>query len=73
MIFKRLKKTSGVARLHPHLFRHTFAQVALEKGVGRAELQEMLGHHTDEMTRRYSGSKRQQTAAKLMPKYSPLQ
>ncbi|TAK28183.1 MAG: hypothetical protein EPO21_23110 [Chloroflexota bacterium] len=72
MVFRRLKVRSGIQRLHPHLFRHTYAQVCLENGMERAALQDAMGHKTEVMTRRYSGSKRQQTAAKLGPKYSPL-
>ncbi len=72
-VFRRLKRRSGVDRLHAHLLRHTFAQVALEKGAERAAVQDMLGHKSEAMTRRYAGSVRQQTVSKLMPKYSPLQ
>ncbi len=36
-IFRRIKARSGVQRVHAHLLRHTFAQVALEKGAPRAE------------------------------------
>jgi len=71
-VFRRLKVRSGIDRLHPHLLRHTFAQVALERGAERAAVQDMLGHSTEAMTRRYAGSVRQQSAARMMPKYSPL-
>jgi integrase len=68
----RLKRRSGVLRVRSHLLRHHFAQVALEKGAERAAVQEMLGHRTEAMTRRYTASVRQLSAAKLMPKYAPL-
>lgn len=71
-VFRRLKGKTGITRLHPHLLRHTFAQVALEKGAERAAVQDMLGHKTEAMTRRYAGAMRQVTAARLMPQYSPL-
>lgn len=71
-VFRRLKARSGVGRVHSHLLRHHFAQVALEKGAERAAVQDMLGHKTDAMARRYAGSMRQQTAAKMMPRYSPI-
>lgn len=70
-MFYRLKKRSGVQRLHPHLLRHNFAQNALLKGAERAAVQEMLGHKTEAMTRRYTASVRQSSAARLMPKFSP--
>jgi integrase/recombinase XerD len=71
-VFRRLKRRSGVLRVRSHLLRHHFAQVALEKGAERAAVQEMLGHRTEAMTRRYTASVRQLSAAKLMPKYAPL-
>jgi site-specific recombinase XerD len=71
-IFKRIKVRSDVPRVHAHLLRHTFAQGALTKGAERAAVQDMLGHTTDAMTRRYSGAIRQQTAAAMMPQYSTI-
>ncbi len=71
-VFRRLKRRSGVLRVRSHLLRHHFAQVALEKGAERAAVQEMLGHRTEAMTRRYTASVRQLSAAKLMPKYAPI-
>jgi site-specific recombinase XerD len=71
-IFRRLKVRSGVTRAHAHMLRHNFAQVALEKGAERAAVQDMLGHKTDAMSRRYAGNVRQRTAAKMMPRYSPI-
>jgi integrase/recombinase XerD len=69
---KRLKKRSGVKRFHAHLCRHTFGQVALQKGAERALVQDMLGHKSDLMTRRYTGDVRKTTAAKAMPKYAAV-
>lgn len=68
-MFKRLKARSGVTRLHAHLFRHTFAQGALVKDA-KAPVQNMLGHKTDRMTRRYTAGVRDQVAAAEMPKYA---
>jgi integrase len=56
--------------LHAHLCRHTVAQNALLKGAGRAEVQDILGHQTDAMARRYAGTARQIVAAKNMAKYA---
>jgi|GEM_PF-2000854 len=71
-IFRRLKERSGVKKLHAHLLRHTFAQHALLKGAERQAVQDMLGHRSDAMARRYAGSIREETAAKMMPEFSPL-
>jgi site-specific recombinase XerD len=71
-MFNRLKVRTGISRLTAHLLRHTFAQHALEQGAERAAVQDMLGHQSDAMTRRYSKQVRATTAAQMMPKYSPV-
>ena len=71
-LFRRLQRTCGIPRLHAHLLRHTFAQTALLKGADRGAVQDMLGHATDAMTRRYSGEVRQRLAAQQMPQVAPL-
>ncbi len=53
MIFRRIAERSGVKRLHPHLCRHTFATNYLINGGDVFSLQQILGHTTLEMVRRY--------------------
>jgi site-specific recombinase XerD len=53
LIFSRLAKKSGVARLHTHLCRHTFATRFLINGGDVFTLQQILGHSTLEMVRHY--------------------
>ena len=53
LIFNRLAQRSGVSRLHPHLCRHTFATNYLINGGDVFSLQQILGHTTLEMVRRY--------------------
>jgi len=53
MLFQRLAKKSKVKRLHPHLCRHTFATNYLINGGDVFSLQQILGHTTLEMVRRY--------------------
>ncbi len=53
MLFARLRKKTGIERLHPHLLRHTFATSYLVAGGDVFTLQHILGHTTLEMTRRY--------------------
>jgi integrase len=53
MLFTRLRRRTGIARLHPHLLRSTFATSYLVAGGDVFTLQNILGHTTLEMTRRY--------------------
>jgi site-specific recombinase XerD len=69
---RSLKQRSGIARVHWHLFRHGFAQHALRKGAEIGTVQEMLGHSSNAMTRRYAGQVRQSEAARRMPRFAPI-
>lgn len=71
-VMRRLRERSGIARLHWHLFRHGFAQAALGKGAHPGMVQEMLGHATGAMTRKYLGQAKQTEAARQMPTYAPI-
>ena len=71
-IFRRLKKKSGLPWIHAHALRHNFAQYALRKGAERRLVQDMLGHRSDTMTRRYLGNAREETAARAVAHFSPL-
>jgi integrase/recombinase XerC/integrase/recombinase XerD len=54
LLLKRWGKRAGVPRLHCHLCRHTFATSFLVNKCGDVfRLQQMLGHTTLEMVRRY--------------------
>lgn len=52
-LLERIGKKSGVTRLHPHLCRHTFATNYLINGGDVFSLQQILGHTSLEMVRRY--------------------
>lgn len=43
-ILKKLGKTAGVKKVHPHRFRRTMATNALRKGMPLEEVKELLGH-----------------------------
>jgi site-specific recombinase XerD len=53
LVFQRIAARSSVKRLHPHLCRHTFATNYLINGGDVFSLQQILGHTTLEMVRRY--------------------
>jgi site-specific recombinase XerD len=71
-IIKRIRRKSGVDRIHWHLFRHGFAQHALVAGAHQGLVQEMLGHASPAMTRKYLGYVKQREAARQMPQFSPI-
>ena len=52
-VIQRLAKRTGISRLHPHLFRHTFAVRYLINGGDVFTLQKILGHSSLDMTRKY--------------------
>ncbi len=43
-ILKKLGKSAGVEKVHPHRFRRTMATNALKKGMPLEEVKELLGH-----------------------------
>jgi site-specific recombinase XerD len=52
-LVRRIAQRAGVAKAHPHRFRHTFAISFLRNGGNAYALQMMLGHSTMEMVKRY--------------------
>ena len=50
---KKLGARAGIPRLHPHLFRHTFAVHYLMNGGDVMSLKRMLGHATLDVTQTY--------------------
>jgi site-specific recombinase XerD len=71
LMFNRLAKASGIARLHPHLCRHTFAINYLLNGGDVFSLKEILGHTTLDMVNAYLHFTTAQIAV-LHHKYSPM-
>ena len=52
-MFRRLRVSSGISRLYPHLLRHTFATRYLENGGNIYALQQLLGHSSLDMVKKY--------------------
>ncbi|MDP2857831.1 MAG: tyrosine-type recombinase/integrase [Bacillota bacterium] len=70
-MIRRLGEVSGVRKIHAHLCRHTFATNYLINGGDVISLQEILGHTTLEMVRRYVSLASSQVAVQHR-KYSPM-
>ena len=70
-MFRKLKACAGIPRLHPHLLRHTFATRYLQAGGDIYSLQQILGHTSLEMVRRYVHQIPQQTII-CHTQFSPL-
>ena len=52
-LFHRIKRSSGIDRVHPHLLRHTFATSYIMGGGNLEFLRMMLGHFDYSITRKY--------------------
>lgn len=52
-LFRNRRKQKGLARAHPHLFRHTFATHLIRENVSLAVVQKLLGHSDIEITMGY--------------------
>ena len=52
-MLSRNGKVAGVANVHPHRFRHTFAVEFLRNGGNVFELQQVLGHEQLSTVQRY--------------------
>ena len=70
-LFRKLKARAGIPRLRPHLLRHSFATRYLQAGGDIYSLQQILGHTSLEMVKRYVHLLPQETISSF-PKFSPL-
>jgi len=70
-MIKRLGEVSGVLKIHAHLCRHTFATRYLINGGDIFSLQQILGHATLEMVRRYVSLASSQVAIQHR-RFSPM-
>jgi len=70
-LFRKLKVRAGVPRLRPHLLRHSFATRYLENGGDIYSLQQILGHTSLEMVKKYVHLIPSKTVV-CFPQFSPL-
>jgi site-specific recombinase XerD len=70
-LFRKLKVRANIPRLRPHLLRHSFATRYLEHGGDVYSLQQILGHTSLEMVKRYVHLLPSKTVGGF-PQFSPL-
>ena len=70
-MLRRLGRRAGVAKVHAHRFRHTFATWAIEHDARELDVQYLLGHSSPDMVRRYSSTYRTEQAALRHHRFSP--
>jgi integrase/recombinase XerC/integrase/recombinase XerD len=70
-LLRRLGKKTGVAKVHAHRFRHSFATWAIEQGAREFDVQLLLGHSSPDMVRRYASSYSAEQAARRHHEFSP--
>jgi site-specific recombinase XerD len=71
LLFQRLKRNTGISKLHAHLCRHTFAINYLMNGGDIFSLKEILGHRSLDMVNHYLHFTSHQIAIQHH-KYSPM-
>ena len=70
-ILARLGADAGVSGVHPHRFRHTFATWCIENEAREIDVQNLLGHSTSAMMRRYTATYNAEQAAVAHARFSP--
>ena len=70
-LLRRLGARTGIAKVHAHRFRHTFATWAIQHDARELDVQYLLGHASPDMVRRYSSSYGSEQAAMRHERFSP--
>jgi len=70
MVVRRCED-AGIERVHPHMFRHTFAHQYLRAGGAEGDLMRVTGWRSRQMVDRYGASAASERAAEAHDKFSP--
>jgi len=71
-LLTRLGDRAGVAHVHPHRFRHTFATWSLRSNAREIDVQILLGHSSMAMTQRYARTYSSDQAVAAHGSFSPV-
>lgn len=69
---RKLGRSIEIPNLHPHMLRHTFAITALDNEASALAIQDILGHATLDMTKRYIGVVKAKSLSTQHAKFSPV-
>lgn len=74
IMIRRLGKRAGLknVRCSPHTFRHTFGTHAMLNGASEREVQLLLGHSSDRMTKRYTATITSENVVGRHSQFSPV-